>query len=61
MNWNDIRRIAVKQGFVFLRHGSAHDIYLNRQTGETVLIERHWSQEVKPGLQKKLNQMLKIK
>lgn len=59
MNWNDIRRIAISRGYTFERHGSSHDIYRNEQTGDRLLIERHWSQEVRRGLlnalRKKLN------
>lgn len=47
MNWNELRKKAVE-------HGSRHDIYLNRATGKIILIERHWSQEVRPGIMNRL-------
>ena len=38
----------------FLKHGSRHDIYVNKANGKIILLERHWSQEVRPGLMNKL-------
>ena len=54
MNWNEMKRLAVKNGFRLLAHGKKHDIYYNEMTGKTIQIERHWSQEVRPGLMKQL-------
>ncbi len=57
MNWNELRKKAVERGFELLKHvkhGSRHDIYLNRATGKIILIERHWSQEVRPGIMNRL-------
>lgn len=54
MNWNEMKKKAVAHGFVFLKHGSRHDIYVHKETGKVILLERHWSQEVQPGLMKKL-------
>ena len=47
MNWNELRKKAIKYGFEFLEHGKKHDAYINR-------IERHWNQEVRSGLMNKL-------
>lgn len=54
MNWNELRKLAIKHGFVFYKHGGNHDEYYNPKTGKTILIERHWSQEVRKGLMNKL-------
>jgi predicted RNA binding protein YcfA (HicA-like mRNA interferase family) len=54
MNWNEMKRKAIEHGFVFDGHGKKHDIYYNPKTGRTILIERHWSQEVRKGLMYKL-------
>ena len=54
MNWNELRKKAVERGFELLKHGSRHDIYLNRATGKIILIELHWSQEVRPGIMNRL-------
>lgn len=54
MNWNEMRKKPVENGFELLKHGSKHDIYVNRQNGKIIQIERHWSQEVRPGLMNKL-------
>lgn len=53
MNWNEMRREAVTHGYKFLKHGGKHDIYVN-DAGTRILLERHWKQEVRPGLMKKL-------
>ena len=50
MNWQEMKKKAVDNGFVFLKHGSRHDIYVNKVNGKIILLERHWSQEVRPGL-----------
>lgn len=52
MNWNEMKKKAVERGFIFVKHGSKHDIY--ERNGQRILIERHWTQEVRPGLMKKL-------
>lgn len=58
MNWNEMKRIAVKHGFSFLRSGKKHDIYYKEETGQVILIERHWTQEVRPGLMKDLKKKI---
>jgi predicted RNA binding protein YcfA (HicA-like mRNA interferase family) len=57
MKWNELKRIAIAHGFVFNRNRGNHDEYINRETGQRILIERHWSQEVRTGL---LNSLKKI-
>ena len=54
MNWNELRKKAVENGFELLKHGGRHDIYVNKKTGKIILIERHWTQEVRTGLMNKL-------
>lgn len=54
MNWNELKRLAIKHGFEFAGHGKKHDFYLNKKTGKMLQIERHWSQEVRKGLLMKL-------
>ena len=49
-----MKKVAVAKGFEFLKHGSRHDIYVHKETGKIILLERHWSQEVRPGLMNKL-------
>ncbi len=58
MKWNELKRIAEEHGFQFLRHGKKHDLYYNPETGKTIQIERHWTQEVRPGLMKSLKQVI---
>lgn len=49
-----MKKKATENGFEFLKHGSRHDIYVNKNNGKIILLERHWSQEVRPGLMNKL-------
>ncbi|MCD7709918.1 MAG: type II toxin-antitoxin system HicA family toxin [Porphyromonadaceae bacterium] len=60
MNWNEIRKLAVKQGFVLYKHRGKHDEYYNPVTGKTILLERHWSQEVRSGLMNRLKKEMGI-
>lgn len=43
MNWNEMKKKAIENGFVFVKHGSRHDIYENKANGKMILIERHWT------------------
>lgn len=54
MNWNEMRVKATEHGFVFVSHRGRHDEYYNPTTGVTIMIERHWSQEVRKGIMHKL-------
>lgn len=54
MNWNEMKRKVVSMGYKFETHGKKHDIYRHPITGDIVQIERHWSQEVRPRLMKKI-------
>lgn len=48
MIWKEVERLAVKNGWQFVRHGSRHDIYI--KNGIPLELERHWSREVKIGI-----------
>jgi len=48
MKWSELRRIAERNGWVLVRYGKKHDIY--EKAGETLIIERHSSSEIKKGL-----------
>ena len=54
MNWNELLKKVKAKGYKFYKHGGKHDIYVHPDTGDTVTIERHWSQEVRPGLMKRI-------
>ena len=43
MNWNEMKKKALENGFEFLKHGSRHDLYINKKTGKIIQLERHWS------------------
>ena len=58
MNWNEMKRKAVEHGFKFVKHGGKHDIYFHPETKQVIQLERHWSQEVRPGLMKRLKQQI---
>ena len=54
MKWKELKIIAEAQGYSFVSHGKKHDKYENPLTGSRILLERHWSQEIRPGLLNKL-------
>lgn len=54
MNWRELEKRACERGFVFVKHRKKHDELYNPKSGVTILIERHWSQEVRGGLLKTL-------
>lgn len=58
MKWNELRRIAIDHGFQEVKHRGNHDEYFNPETKVTILLERHWSQEVRPGLLNKLKRQI---
>lgn len=58
MKWNEVKRIAIANGFYMIKHRGKHDEYFNPETNVTILLERHWSQEVRPGLLKKLQKQI---
>ena len=60
MKWNELLKIAKEKGFVLVRHGKKHDLYKNETTGDTIWMERHSSQEVKPSLLKDLKKKIGI-
>lgn len=48
MKWKELERLAVTNGWEFFKHGANHDMY--RKGDKIILIERHWSQEIRIGL-----------
>ena len=50
MTWRELKIKAEAKGYVFVKHVKKHDKYKNPETGSQIQIERHWSQEVRPGL-----------
>ena len=60
MKWSELEKIAREKGWVFIRHGNKHDIYLHPDNDFPLQIERHWSQEIKKGLMKKIKKQVGI-
>lgn len=58
MTWRELKIKAEANGFIFVSHGKKHDKYENPASGKRILIERHWSQEVRPGLLKELKKVI---
>lgn len=52
MTWNEMRKLAIKQGFMLARHGGSHDVYEHATTKKRIF--RHWSQEIRKGLKNRL-------
>lgn len=58
MKWKEFEKLARGYGWYLFRHGSRHDIYRHPDRRDEMQIERHWSQEVRPRLLKKLLEQL---
>lgn len=58
MKWKEFEKLARKNGWYLFRHGAWHDIYRHPDRTDEMQIERHWSQEIRPKLQKKLMNQL---
>ena len=54
MKWSEIEKLAREHGWSLYRNGKKHDIYRKEGHPGEIQIERHWSQEVRPGLLRKL-------
>lgn len=50
MKWNELRRLAIDNGWILKEHGKKHDIYYHPKKDYLIQIERHWSKEVKNGI-----------
>lgn len=54
MTWNELKRIALQNGWQLYRHGACHDVYVKAGVKGQIYVERHWNKEIKRGLQSKL-------
>lgn len=57
MKWKELIKIATEKGYRLYAHGKKHDIYVN-DFGERLIVERHGSQEIRPGLMKALKKQI---
>jgi len=58
MKWSEIRRIAEKRGWYLWRNGANHDIFRHKERQDILVLERHSSEEIKPGLHSKLRKQI---
>jgi predicted RNA binding protein YcfA (HicA-like mRNA interferase family) len=58
MKWKELIKIAIARGYTLYAHGKKHDIYINKATGDRLIVERHGSQEVRSGLMNTLKKKL---
>ncbi|HOF99320.1 MAG TPA: type II toxin-antitoxin system HicA family toxin [Paludibacteraceae bacterium] len=58
MKWNELRRIAEKNGWYLYRNGSRHDIYRHLEKDYPIQIGRHGSEEIKTGTFNKLKKQI---
>jgi predicted RNA binding protein YcfA (HicA-like mRNA interferase family) len=58
MKWKELIKIATERGYELRTHGKKHDIYINKITGERLIVERHGSQEIRTSLMKYLKKQL---
>jgi predicted RNA binding protein YcfA (HicA-like mRNA interferase family) len=61
MTWNEFKKMILQEGWVFVRHGSRHDVYRKKGRNDPLLVERHWNEEIKPNLQKRLLKQIEDK
>ena len=54
MKWSEFKNLAVENGWELKRNGSRHDIYRKAGRPDALIIERHWTEEIKPGLLKRI-------
>jgi len=54
MKWNELIRLAIKQGWYKYRSGARHDIYRHPDKDYEIQMERYLGQEVRPRLLHKL-------
>jgi predicted RNA binding protein YcfA (HicA-like mRNA interferase family) len=54
MKWSELIRLAQRNGWSLYRHGKRHDIYRKAGRIDEMQVGRHDSEEIKPGLLKKL-------
>ena len=54
MTWNEFKKMILRKGWKLERHGNKHDIYRKNGRVDPLLVERHWNEEIKPNLQKRL-------
>ena len=59
MKWSELIKIAEAYGYEFKSHGRRHDRYHNKEKRDTIMVERHGSQEVRKGLLEKLLKQIK--
>ena len=58
MKWSEMRRIAESHGWYLWRNGANHDVYRHPDKGDTILISRHGSEEVKNGIYFRLKKII---
>ncbi|MDR3183951.1 MAG: type II toxin-antitoxin system HicA family toxin [Prevotellaceae bacterium] len=60
MKWSELRRMAEKEGWYIVRHGSNHDVYAHADKDYQIALERHGAKEVGTGLYYKLKKQITI-
>ena len=59
MKWSEFEELARMKGWYFYRNGTNHYIYRHDGAEESLLIERHFSGEIRPKIYRKLLKLLK--
>lgn len=58
MKWNELKKIAEKQGWYLSRPGAKHDIYRHPTKDFSIQIGRHGTQEIPSGTFFKLKKQI---
>ncbi len=56
MKWSELKKLLIKQGYVFDSHGKKHDVYI--KGNDKVIIPRHDSKEAPKGTYEKLKKQI---
>lgn len=46
MKHSELLRLLKRKGFLFKKHGTKHDVWVNPKTGATTRVPRHGSKEI---------------
>ena len=60
MKWSELKRLAIKNGWILARHGGGHDIYYHPNKEGVIVMGRHDSEEVANGTAAKIKKQIGV-
>ena len=61
MKVSELKRLITKRGCRFAEHGTEHDVWVNKKTGQKTRIPRHDTHEIGTGLAQRILKDLGLK